>query len=232
MNIAIAQLPPRQRRKMPCHEIAPSLTGHLRAVHAPSGSNRTQVAHISSIATDTVTFEELAVLVAKKRDKKAFATLFEHFAPRIKSYLMKHGLENGHAEEIAQEVLITFWRKATLFDPQKAKLSTWLFRVARNRMIDLKRKRKYPEVNADDHLAQMVSAERTDRPIEVKQDAKLVASALGSLPENQRKAIELSFFDELSHSQIAEKLSIPLGTVKSRIRIAFNVLRKELGDQG
>lgn len=231
MNAAISQLPPRQQRKMACHGNASSLTGHLRAVHAPTSSNVTQVAHISSITSNSATFEELAVLVAKERDRKAFATLFEHFAPRLKSYLMKQGLENGHAEEVAQEVLITFWRKATLFDPQKAKLSTWLFRVARNRMIDLKRKRKYPEVNADDHLAQMVSAEKTDRPIELKQDATLVASALGTLSENQRKAIELSFFEELSHSQIAERLSIPLGTVKSRIRIAFSALRKELGDR-
>lgn len=231
MNVAIATLPPRPRRAMSCRKSAPSLTGHLHAVHALRSSTDTQVVHIQTRSPEPATFEELASRVARHKDKQAFATLFEHFAPRLKSYLLKHNIEAGQAEELAQEVLITFWRKADLFDPQKAKLSTWLFRVARNRLIDLKRKKKYPEVNADDHLAQMVSAEQTDKPIEMQQDAALVSSALKTLSENQRKAIELSFFEELSHSQIAEHLSIPLGTVKSRIRIAFNALRKELGDR-
>lgn len=214
---------------MPCQNTPASLTGHLHAVHAPDDS-RNEVVPISPSQANGSSFEVMAAKVALERDKMAFAGLFSHFAPRIKSYLIKHNIEADLAEELAQEVMITFWQKAEKFDPEKAKFSTWIFRVARNRMIDHTRRKKYPEVNADDHMSHMIAEEQTDKALQVSQDIGIVSKALVTLTDTQRQVIELSFFEELSHSQIAEKLSIPLGTVKSRIRIAFNALRKDLGD--
>lgn len=197
---------------------------------APTRASRSQErASVTVDTQDPVSFEKLAVRVAQERDRQAFAVLFGHFAPRIKSWLKGRGLGDRQAEDLAQEVMITLWQKAEQFDPAKARLSTWLFRVARNRFIDLKRKRKYPEVNADDHLDTMVADDETDAGAMRGQERKSVAKALEQLKPDQRKVVELSFFEELSHSQIAERLDLPLGTVKSRLRLAFDVLRRELG---
>jgi RNA polymerase sigma-70 factor (ECF subfamily) len=181
------------------------------------------------VDTQDRSLEALAVKVALEKDRQAFSVLFAHFAPRLKSWLKGKGLGDRQAEDIAQDVMVTLWQKADRFDPAKARLSTWLFRVARNRFIDLTRKQKYPEVNADDHMADMVAEEESDHQAILGQKQKGVAQALVALSEDQRAVVELSFFEELSHSQIAERLDLPLGTVKSRLRLAFDVLRRELG---
>ncbi|WP_417451336.1 sigma-70 family RNA polymerase sigma factor [Kordiimonas sp.] len=178
----------------------------------------------------TASHEELVRQIAENSDRAAFAQLFAYFAPRLKSYLMTLGLGDEKAEDIAQEAMVTLWRKAGKFDPAKAKLSTWLFRVARNRFIDHTRRQKYAEVDADDHLASMVASDETDLPAIQNQNAVRVQAAMDVLKPAQKQVIELSFFKELSHSQIAAELSLPLGTVKSRIRIAFEALRNELRD--
>lgn len=174
--------------------------------------------------------EALITRVARDRDRAAFKQLFGYFAPRLKSYLINLGLGAERAEDLAQDVMVTVWQKAEQFDASKAKLSTWMFRIARNRFIDLKRRQKYPEVDADDHLKEFVAPEQTDEPVMAGQTAARISKAMVTLKDNQRRVIELSFFEELSHSQIAEQLDLPLGTVKSRIRIAFQALRKELGE--
>ena len=169
--------------------------------------------------------------IAQEQDREAFRTLFAHYAPRVKSYLLRFHLTSEQAEDLAQDVMVTLWRKAAQYDPAKAALSTWIFRIARNRFIDQTRKQKYPEVNADDHMGSMVAPEETDQPLMVEQTSFHVQNAMKQLNKEQRAVIELSFFEELSHADIAEKLSLPLGTVKSRIRLAFKVLRTELEDK-
>lgn len=179
---------------------------------------------------EKATHEEMVVQIAEKKDRSAFRALFDHFAPRLKSYLISLGLTGDRAEEIAQDVMVTLWQKAAQFNPEKAKVSTWIFRIARNRHIDLIRKQKYPEVNADDHTGNMVAPEKTDEPLEGAQTANLIKLAMSKLKNNQQDVIKLSFFEELSHSEIAERLDLPLGTVKSRIRTAFQTLRREIGE--
>ena len=190
-----------------------------------------EVRNIFSARKDTSASHEMLVLrIAENRDRSAFAELFSHYAPRLKSYLMTLGLDDEKAEDIAQEVMVTLWRKAVQFDPAKARLSTWLFRVARNRFIDHTRKQKYTEVDADDHVAHMIAPEQTDTPTLQRQYAERVSAAMAELKPAQKQVIELSFYHEKSHSEIAAELELPLGTVKSRIRIAFEALRKELRD--
>jgi RNA polymerase sigma-70 factor, ECF subfamily len=181
-------------------------------------------------SSSNISHEELVILVAQSKDKDAFQLLFSYFAPRLKSYLKNFKISDQKAEGLVQDVMLTLWQKADKFDPAKAKISTWLFRIARNKYIDQVRKQKYPELNVDDHSASMVAPEKTDQALEEKQSSFLIKRAMEKLKKNQRDVIKLSFFNELSHSQIAEETGLPLGTIKSRIRMAFQALRKELGD--
>lgn len=175
--------------------------------------------------------EELMQRVAAHKDRAAFGELFGHFAPRVKSYLLKMGMNGTGAEDTAQDVMVSMWEKAHLFDPTKAKLSTWLFRIARNKFIDLTRKHRFPEVDVDDHLRDVAADDKTDEATIANQESKAVAKALRALSPEQRQAVEASFFEDLTHSEASAKLQIPLGTVKSRLRLAFKALRKELDEQ-
>jgi len=175
--------------------------------------------------------EELVMLVAEKADKDAFRLLFMHYMPRLKSHLIKLGLESPQAEDVAQDVMVKVWNKAGQFNPAKARVSTWIFRIARNTFIDHTRKQKYTNVNVDDHMADMIAPERSDENIEKLQAATSIEKAMTALKPEQKKVISLSYFEDMSHSAIADHLSLPLGTVKSRIRMAFDVLRRELGDK-
>ncbi len=173
-------------------------------------------------------FSDLVVKVAVNRDRSAFAELFDHFAPRLKGFLMQQGADDSAAEEIAQDVMVTLWRKADLFDPKKSSASTWLFRIARNRRIDQLRRRKSAELDPEDPSL------HPSEPVDVAEDmdARLreerVRIALSTLPEEQRQVVDLAFFSGLSHSEISDQTGLPLGTVKSRIRLAFGRLRQAI----
>lgn len=178
-------------------------------------------------------FVRLAMAVAERRDQTAFAELFDYFAPRLKSYLMRLGMEPGQAEELTQEVMIVLWHKAGLFDPVKSSLSTWLFRIARNRRIDAFRRDKSALLDADDPALQPSQPESADDIVEAEERDERVRKAMLDLPDEQADLVKQAFFLGRSHSQIAEDTGLPLGTVKSRIRLAFSRLRRSLeGDGG
>lgn len=170
----------------------------------------------------------LAGAVAEKRDEKAFAELFDYFAPRLKSYLQRLGMETGQAEEMVQEVMIVLWHKASLFDPAKSSLATWLFRVARNRRIDALRRDRSALLDPDDPALQPSQPEAADEIVEAEERDEQVRRAMLELPEEQAMLVKQAFFLGKSHSQIAEETGLPLGTVKSRIRLAFSRLRRTL----
>ena len=177
-------------------------------------------------------FAVLAARVAQGRDKEAFAELFDYFAPRVKAYLRRLNLDDSAAEDLAQEVMIVLWHKAHLFDPAKSSLGTWLFRVARNRRIDVIRRDKSGLLDPDEPMLQPSGEEPADEQMDAEQRDERVRSAMASLPEEQIELVRLAFFLGLSHSQISDKTGLPLGTVKSRIRLAFGRLRKVLeGDE-
>lgn len=168
----------------------------------------------------------LIVKVAAERDKAAFVELFDHFAPRLKGYLMKQGADEATAEEVAQDVMVTLWRKAELFDPDKSSASTWLYRVARNRRIDRLRRRKAADLNPEEPALQPTPLPDIADEMDARLREERVRSALAQLPEEQREVVRLAFFIGQSHSEIAEASGLPLGTVKSRIRLAFGRLRQ------
>jgi len=168
--------------------------------------------------------------IALRGDRDAFRKLFDFFVPRIKSYLMRTGSAEAEADEIAQEVMIVLWRKADTFDPATSGAVAWIFTIARNLRIDAVRKGRRTE-----RVLQNIEAEYRPEPIEGtdvafsrNQEAGHVEHALRRLPAQQSEIIRLSFLEERPHSEIAALLGIPLGTVKSRIRLAMNRLRELL----
>jgi len=180
---------------------------------------------------DSQTQEDFAGLVrrvADNRDRKAFEALFDHFAPRLNGYLQRLGLERGEAEDMAQEVMAVLWHKADLFDPAKSSLSTWLYRIARNRRIDAARRERSRVLDPQEPMLLPSEPEPVDDEIDSRQRDERVRVALASLPEEQLELVKMAFFLGLSHSQIAEQADLPLGTVKSRIRLAFQRMRRIL----
>lgn len=173
---------------------------------------------------------QLAGKIARGRDTDAFALLFDHFAPRINAYMRKLRLDTGEAEEITQEVMFTLWHKAGMFDPAKSNLSTWLFRIARNRRIDRARRDRSGDLDMTDPSLMPEPEPMPDAGIDIAQREALLNRAMAELPSEQFDIIRLAFFLGLSHSQIAEETGLPVGTVKSRIRLAFARLRSSLED--
>lgn len=165
--------------------------------------------------------------VRDRQDQAAFAALFRHFAPRVKGYLLKSGAGGEFAEEVTQEVMATVWRKAHLFDPGKAAVSTWIYTIARNRRIDLLRKTRRPE--PEDLPWGPETEPSAAEVMALQQDTEQLGRALAELPEKQRILIERAYFGELSHSEIAAQTGLPLGTIKSRIRLALDKLRQSMG---
>jgi len=167
------------------------------------------------------------VAVRDNQDKAAFAELFGYFGPRVKSFLMKSGASPDLAEECTQEVMVTLWRKAHMFDPAKASVSTWIFTIARNRKVDLLRKQR--RVEPEDLPWGPEADPQQDEALALQQETEILGEAIAALPDKQRELIEKAYYGELSHSEIAAQTGLPLGTIKSRIRLALDRLRHAIG---
>ena len=163
------------------------------------------------------------VRIHTSRDRAAFAQLYDHFAPRVKGFLIKSGADESLAEECAQEVMVTVWTKAHMFDPSRASVATWIFTIARNRKIDALRKQRRPE---PEELAWGPEEEPAQADvIALQQESETLVRAIAELPARQRALLEKAYFGELTHSEIAAETGLPLGTIKSRIRLALDRLR-------
>ena len=182
--------------------------------------------NVSVDSSNKQLWAELIKKVEILKDTSAFEELFNHFAPRVKAFLMKSGADPQMAEECSQEVMATVWRKAHLFDPSRASASTWIFTIARNKKIDAIRKQNRPE---PEQLYPDQDYEPDQETIvELQQETERLTSALEELPEKQRVLVEKAYLGELSHSEIAEITGLPLGTIKSRIRLALEKLRHSM----
>lgn len=180
------------------------------------------------VSSDKVEVDWTGLLIAVRdvQDKAAFAQIFRHFAPRVKAFLMKSGTDAALAEECAQDVMATLWQKSHLFDPSRASVATWVFTIARNRRIDVARRARRPEPEGLDWGPE---GEPDQADIyEIAQETKRLSQALASLPEKQKALIQRAFYGDLSHSEIAAETGLPLGTIKSRIRLALDRLRQSM----
>lgn len=173
-------------------------------------------------------FAALAEAVANRRDQLAFRQLFDYFAPRLNYWLHRRGVSNEEAEEIVQEVMTVLWHRAELYDASRSSLSTWLFRIARNRHIDLQRRLKTRIIDDAEPLLQIDDVPGMETMLESEEREAKVREALTRIPGEQMELVRASFFLGYSHSEIAAHTGLPLGTVKSRIRLAFEHLRKAL----
>ena len=201
--------------------------GSVRAPPARYGARAMHETASKSPSPENAEFVTLVERVREEKDREAFASLFRHFAPRVKAFLMKSGANEGLAEECTQEVMATLWTKAHMFDPSRASVSTWVFTIARNRKIDALRRMKRPE---PEDLPWGPEAEPDQADVmTLRQESEKLAEAVATLPEKQRELIQRAYFGDLSHAQIAEETGLPLGTIKSRIRLALERLRHAMG---
>jgi RNA polymerase sigma-70 factor, ECF subfamily len=173
-------------------------------------------------------FRSLIMRVAQNRDRLAFGQLFDHFAPRLKSFMMRKNTSAELAEDLVQEAMISVWTKAALYEPSKGSVTTWVFTIARNLRIDrIRRDVHMPTTDLGDY-DEPSEAPEGEELLGRKQEDGLVARALLAIPDEQRQILVLSFVEDMPQSEIATKLAIPLGTVKSRMRLAYGHLRRIL----
>lgn len=174
--------------------------------------------------------------VACSHDRVAFAALFQHFAPRLKAYFFRSGATNSaEAEEMAQETMLLVWRKAALFDPGKAGAETWIFAIARNLRVDVRRRglRSAAVVDSGPEAVARIPDPNlgAEEMVSSTQYEAGLRQALHTLPQEQLQVLELAYFGDQSHADIARGLDIPLGTVKSRLRLALIRLRATLSGE-
>jgi RNA polymerase sigma-70 factor, ECF subfamily len=176
------------------------------------------------------TMADLLQKVAETRDIEAFRELFHVYGPRVKSYMMRQGADANTAEDLAQETLLTVWRKAGLYSGEKGSATTWIFTIARNLRIDRLRRevawQPLPE-NQDEEASDDPDPEEL---LNERERRERVRAALAELPSDQSEVVSLSYIEGLSHSEIADRLGLPLGTVKSRMRLAYQKIRESVED--
>lgn len=170
------------------------------------------------------------VAVRDARDKAAFGRLYDHFTPRLKGMLIRSGMSGAAAEDVVQDVMLTIWRKAHLYDEGRARASAWIYRIARNRQIDVIRRRPRPVPDEMIVEAESREAHDADAMVSLEQEAEQLREALATLPQSQRDIIERAYVGELTQVEIREATGLALGTIKSRIRLALEKLRHELKD--
>tara|TARA_Y100000996_G_scaffold21720_1_gene15831 strand:- start:455 stop:1054 length:600 start_codon:yes stop_codon:yes gene_type:complete len=177
-------------------------------------------------------FVSALINIAESQDIASFKKIFDYFGPRLKSFLMKSGADEAVAEEIIQETMTIIWTKADYYDPKVASPSTWIYTIARNKKIDILRKSKRAILEDIETAVLPPIESKADENIEHDQKFEMVAKYLDDLPADQLDLLKMNFFEEKSHGEIAEITKIPLGTVKSRIRLALEKIRGKLEQDG
>jgi RNA polymerase sigma-70 factor (ECF subfamily) len=185
---------------------------------------------MTDVAATSGEHAALIQAIALRQDRQAFACLFAFYAPRVKAWMLRAGSSHATAEELAQDTLLAVWRKARLFDPAKAGASTWIFTVARNLRIDAVRRERHPSDLMADPTEEPEPPPQADTVLRHAQQEGRIREAMLTLPPEQAAVIEKAFFEDKPHAEIEKDLGIPLGTVKSRLRLAMSRLRTALED--
>ena len=196
----------------------------------PSLNNTMGTGILNDNVSSRAELDALLTKVGRDKDKTAFATLFSYFAPRLKSFLLRLGTDMSTAEELAQEAMIMVWRRAETFDPKQAGASTWIFTIARNKRIDRLRRDGRPLPDMLDPAMMPDQPETGLEAVNRGEEEDKLRQAMKKLPEEQAKMIFAAYYEEKSHREIAEESGLPLGTVKSRIRLALTRLRAHLDE--
>jgi RNA polymerase sigma-70 factor (ECF subfamily) len=180
--------------------------------------------------SDAKHLEDLLLKIANQRDRNAFMALFELCSAKLKAYAIRCGANQSDAEEIVQEALLNVWHKAHLFNPKAASANTWLYTIVRNKRIDFVRKLRPDLVVSDDLWPESKAAIESDTAPNIENEyesdlnAQILRTLIMELPEEQRQIVYKVYFEGKSHSEIAGELNLPLGTIKSRLRLAMKKL--------
>ena len=164
--------------------------------------------------------------VGDQRCEKSFGKIYEYYAPRVASFLRQKGVEERISQELTQETMTRVWTKASYFDARKANASTWIFTIARNLFIDRVRKTKRSEVDMNDPLLVGGQSPAPDTLLDINERNQMLTSAIDDLPDDQAEVLRLVYLNGMKQQAVADRLSIPLNTVKSRLRIALEKLRR------
>lgn len=219
LTVPLANLAAMMGANMPDHDVRSSLS-EMRIAGGSMGLDKTDMAG-------------LVIAIAERRDRAAYGQVFDYFAPRVKAYLLGLKISPEQADDVLQEVMIAVWSKAGSYRPDKAAVSTWIFTIARNKHIDRIRREKHQfNDSLEIEAVEPETAEHdvADEQVSLLQRKRAVKAALSKLPEDQMTVISMSFLRDMAHAEIATALDLPLGTVKSRIRLGFKRLREELGE--
>ena len=209
-----------QQITVPCSDL-PGLGGFVESMDSSQSSSFVQSGDDNRLA-------QWLSSVAIDRDKTSFGYLFDHLAPKVKGFLRKNGTSEALLDDLTQEVMIKIWRYAGNFDQKKGKVTTWVFTIARNARIDLIRKENRPEPDKNDPVLVNDNSRGSDEIVFAKQTSTRISEAINELPNEQQEILKFAFFEEKSHAEIAAQTGLPLVTVKSRIRLAFQRLKKTL----
>jgi len=192
------------------------------AMNADPGPDKKSITQIA--------LSDLVIRIAEKSDKRAFTELFAYFGPRLKGYMMGRGMNAEAAEDLAQETMIRVWNKAAMYSSAKGQVSTWIFTIARNLHIDSVRRDKIVSFTDLADFDQADEDPVSDENLIATEETELVAHAIAKLPGEQKEIIEMAFMKDMTQTEIAGKIGLPLGTVKSRMRLAYQKLSKSLED--
>lgn len=185
---------------------------------------------LESAAKPSASFNDLVSQIARTKDKQAFVTVFDYFAPRVKGFLMRGGMSEQEAEELAQETMLMVWQKADQYNAELSSASTWIYTIARNKKIDRLRKNQFAFLDLDDLTASGLepSVEAVDLDWNGGLVQERLTKAIDQLPPEQAELVQKAFYEDMSHAEIAKATALPLGTVKSRLRMGLAHLRKTL----
>lgn len=184
----------------------------------------------ATVATlDGAQAARLVAAIAEAGDRQAFAQLFAFYAPRLKTYLSRQGFGASDCDDLIQDTMLAVWRKAGQFDAEAGAASTWIFAICRNLGIDRRRRQARRLADAEP-VSDIDPSPSAEGEIISREDETRVRRALDRLPTEQATVIALSFFSQSPQTEIAKSLGIPLGTVKSRVRLAMNRLRQLLDE--
>lgn len=212
--------------------IAPRLeTDHTLLVRSASlgtqfGGRRQRAAQVKPRDDDSSAWTRDLLAVRDQRDRAAFGRLFDHFGPRLKAMLLRGGLRDGTADDVVQDVMLAVWHKAAQFDPHRAEAAGWIYAIARNRRIDMARRK--PMAQVEDLPEPEGHEPDASQILGLQQEARHLAEALSRLSPEQADVLRAAYFDDIPHSRISEMTGLPLGTIKSRIRLGLARLRHEL----
>jgi RNA polymerase sigma-70 factor (ECF subfamily) len=183
---------------------------------------------VPTVSPQAANHADLIHAIAYHHDREAFTTLFHYYAPRLKQFFLKSGVESGAAEDLVQETMVSVWQSASLYDAKRASVATWLFTIARRRRADWLRKKMRTPLTVDDAVQFSDSQELAPSEGMSREEQETMVTALKDLPAEQYNVIYDAFFEGKTHDDIAKKYRLPLGTVKSRIRLAFEKLKRKL----